>query len=196
MDQNQAQNQVFGHFLKFGSLVFLEIAYNDSSLQFLTSRRDKVDENIFGAQIWAKGAKIRLETKLFCCFLKFGSLIFLEIAYNDSLQQCLTSSRDKIHEKHFWGPNLCQWGQNQAQNQVICHFLKFSSLVFLEIAYNDCLQQCPTSSGDKIHKKNLGNKFGPKQAKIEPKTRFLVIFSSFVHQFSLKLHKMIAYINV
>ena len=165
MDQNQAQNQVFGHFLKFGSLVFLEIAYNDSLLQCLTSRRDKVDENIFGAQIWAKGAKIRPETKFFFCFLKFGSLIFLEIAYNDSLQQYLTSSRDKVHEKKFWGPNLCQRGQNQAQNQI------FGSLVFLEIAYNDCLQQCLTSSGDKIHKKNLGNKFEPKLAKIEPKTR-------------------------
>ena len=41
-----------------------------------------------------------------CHFLKFGSLVFLEIAYNDSLQQFLTFSRSKICEKSFWGPSL------------------------------------------------------------------------------------------
>ena len=41
-------------------------------------------------------------------FLEFGSLIFLEISYNNGLQQFLTSSRGKTHEKHFWGPNLGQ----------------------------------------------------------------------------------------
>ena len=49
-------------------------------------------------------------------FLKFGSLVFLKIAYNDNLQQYLTSSRRKIHEKKFWGPNLDQRGQNRAWN--------------------------------------------------------------------------------
>ena len=37
----------------------------------------------------------------------------------------------KTHEKKLWEPNL---GQNQAWNQVFCHFLKFGSLDFLEIA--------------------------------------------------------------
>ena len=41
-------------------------------------------------------------------FFEFGSYVFLEIAYNDSLQQCLTSSRCKSHP-----PNLSQnWAQN------------------------------------------------------------------------------------
>ena len=35
--QNQAQNEVFHHFLEFGSLVFLEIAYSGSLQQCLTS---------------------------------------------------------------------------------------------------------------------------------------------------------------
>ena len=39
------------------------------------------------------------------------------------------------------GANL---GQNRAQNKVFCYFLKFDSLVFLEIACNDSLQQCLT----------------------------------------------------
>ena len=38
-------------------------------------------------------------------FLEFGSLVFLEIAYNDSSQQCLTSSRSKTHEKNFGSLN-------------------------------------------------------------------------------------------
>ena len=76
-------------------------------------------------------------------------------------------------------------GQIQTQNQVLCHYLKFGSLFFPKIAYIYSLQQCLTSSRGKSMKKNLGPKFGPKQAKIGPKTRFSAIFSSLVHQFKL-----------
>ena len=102
------------------------------------------------AQTWAKWAKIKPKTKFFVIFSslvhlfslklhtmiacnnvqhlaevkpmkkvlehKFGPkepklgpklvLVFLEIAYNDSLQQCITSSRGKSLEKKFWGENL------------------------------------------------------------------------------------------
>ena len=34
-------------------------------------------------------------------FLKLGWLVSLEIAFSDSLQPCVTSSRGKIHEKKF-----------------------------------------------------------------------------------------------
>ena len=94
------RNLVFWHFLKFGSLVFLEIAYIDSLQQCLTCSRGKIQEEIF------VGAKMGPETSFFCHFLRLGSLIFLEIACNDSLQQCLTSNRGKIHNKSFWCPNL------------------------------------------------------------------------------------------
>ena len=60
----------------------------------------------------AKRAKIGPEN-FFCHFLKFGLLVYLEIAYNDSLHQCLTSSGGKILVKKFWAPNLVQ---NQAKN--------------------------------------------------------------------------------
>ena len=33
-------------------------------------------------------------------------LVFLEITYNDSLQQCITSSRGKSLEKKIWKENL------------------------------------------------------------------------------------------
>ena len=63
------------------------------------------------------------------------------------------------------GANLGQMGQNRAQNKVFCYFLKFDSLVFLEIAYNDSLQQCLISNRSKFHEKKLGqnrSKSGPK----------------------------------
>ena len=50
--------------------------------------------------------------RVFCHFLEFGSLVFLEIAYNDSLQQFLPSSAGKTHESIFGGPNLGQTSQN------------------------------------------------------------------------------------
>ena len=56
---------------------------------------------ILGTKFRPEQAKIEPETTLFCHFLKFGSLVFLEIAYNDSLQQCLISSRGKTHKKKF-----------------------------------------------------------------------------------------------
>ena len=75
------------------------------------------------AQIWPKS---RPKLDFFCYLLKFGSLVFFEIAYNDSLKECLTFSRGKIHENSFLGLNFGQIGQNQ----VFCHFLKFGTLVF------------------------------------------------------------------
>ena len=80
-----------------------------------------------------------------------------------------------------------------------CHFLKFGSLVLLEIVYNDSLQQSLSLQHlveVKSTKKCSRLEFGPKGAKIGPKTRFFVIFSSLVHQFSLKLHTVIACNNV
>ena len=71
------------------------------------------------------------QNEVFCHFLEFGSLVFLDIAYNDSLKQCLTSSKCKTHEKNFGGPNFDQTSQKQAGNQVFHHVLKFGSLVFL-----------------------------------------------------------------
>ena len=57
--------------------------------------------------------------------------------------------------------NLGPMGLNQTQNEVFLHSLDFGSLVFLEIAYNDNLQQCLAFSKGKTHEKILGPKFGP-----------------------------------
>ena len=63
-----------------------------------------------------KWAKIGPKTSFFCHFLRFGSLVFLEIAYYDNLQQCITSVRGKTHENKVGGPNLGQTSQNRARN--------------------------------------------------------------------------------
>ena len=53
----------------------------------------------FRIQILAKQAKIVPKIRFFLHFLMFVSLVFLEIAYSNSLQQCLTSLRGKTDEK-------------------------------------------------------------------------------------------------
>ena len=79
----------------------------------------------------------------------------------------------------------------------VSYFLKLGSLIFLDIAYNGSLQQCITSSRGNTHEKSFGIKFGPKRVKIRLKIRgFFFIFSSMVHCFSFKLHRMIAWNNV
>ena len=144
----------------------------------------------------AKGAKIGPKTRFFCDFLKCCSLVFLEITCNDSLKQFLTSRSGKIHEKIFRRPNLGQKGPKLGAKMVFGHFLKFGSIVFLEIAYNDSLQQCIISSRGKTHEKNFWIQIWAKQAKIGSKISFFVIFSSLVHQFCCKLHRMIAWNDV
>ena len=61
---------------------------------------------------------------------------------------------DQISEiKFLWS----KFGLNklsQAQNYVFRHFLYFGSTVFLEIAYNNSLKQCLTSSRGDTYEKN------------------------------------------
>ena len=80
------------------------------------------------------------------------------------------------------------WAKIGSDIRVFCHFLKFGLLVFFDTAYNSWFQQYITSRRGKIMKK--------KRAKIGYKIRFFDIFPSLLHQFSLKLHRMIAWNNV
>ena len=54
------------------------------------------------------------------------SLVFVEIAYSDNLQQWLTSSTGKTYDKSFWGPYLGQASENWVWNLF---FVIFSSSV-------------------------------------------------------------------
>ena len=46
-------------------------------------------------------ARIWVQNEFFCDFIEFGSYIFLEITYNDSLQPFLTSTWGKTYDKNF-----------------------------------------------------------------------------------------------
>ena len=63
-------------------------------------------KNNSGVQIWAKRTKIGSKTSFFCHIFKFDWLVFLEIAYNDNLEQCITSGWGKSHQENFWGTIL------------------------------------------------------------------------------------------
>ena len=101
---------------------------------------------------------------------EFRSQVFLEIEYDDSLEQGLTSSREKpsILEPKC-GPNR----PNLARNQFFfCHFLKFVlSFLFFYNAQDDSSKQCITTSRSKTHTKQ--NKTKHLKLKIEHKIRFL-----------------------
>ena len=62
-------------------------------------------------EFWPDGPKSG-QKLVFFSFLQFGALVFLDIAYNDSLQQCITCSRGKNHENIFGVQILHQTGQN------------------------------------------------------------------------------------
>ena len=77
-------------------------------------------EKSFRAQIWAKRAKIGPKlVGFFCRFPKSGSLFFLQITYDDSLEQCLTTS---FGEKKNGGLNLGPMDLNDVQNEFFSLF--------------------------------------------------------------------------
>ena len=54
--------------------------------------------------------------------MKFVSLLFLEIAYNGSLKQCLTTRKGKTHEKKLGGGG---GGANLAKRTKIVPTIRF-----------------------------------------------------------------------
>ena len=150
--QKWTQNLVFCHFLKLSSLVFLEIVYNHSLQHCIISSRSKTYKKIFGHQIWTERAKNGCKTMFFCHVLKLSSLVFLEIVCNHSLQHCIISSRSKTHKKNFGHQIWAKRAKNGPKTMFFCHIFKFRSLVSLEIACNNSLQQVVTTRRGKIKK--------------------------------------------
>ena len=127
---NQVQNETFCDFLEFGSSLKLHLV------------EVKPTKKIWGLKFGPNELKSGLKLG-FCYFRKFGSLVFLYIAYDDSLEQCLTTSRGETYEKNCWGGG--DWA----------HFVKFAWLVFFDIAQNCSLGQFLTSSKVETSKKVL-----------------------------------------
>ena len=168
MAQHRTQNQVFCHFLKFASLVFLEIAYNDRLQQCLTSSRGRIHEKFWAPKLGHNWAQDQV---FFCHFLKLGSLAYLQIAYRDSWQQCITSIRGKTHEKKFLGPK-------RSKNRPKICFFTFSQVQYISFSLNCIGWQLGTLSkttsrgktNEKFHVTQIGSRI-----------RFFTIFSRLDH---------------
>ena len=109
-------------------------------------------EKKLAARIWAKTGP---KTSFFLPFSQVWCISFLELADNDNLQRCLTSNTDK-YTKKIYGPKFGSKVPKLVLKLGFCHFLKFGSLDFLEIAYNDSLEQCLNTSRGKTGKKKYG----------------------------------------
>ena len=74
-------------FLKIISLVFSDIAHNYSWPWYLVTGEARILKKKIEGPNLGKWTKIGSEARVFFChFLNFGSLVFFEIAYSDSLQ--------------------------------------------------------------------------------------------------------------
>ena len=81
---------------------------------------DFLGKKIDGPNLGSAGLN-QAQNQVFRNFIGFGSHVFLEIAYYDSLRQCPTSNRDKTDEKTFGSINLGQTGQNRAIFSSLVH---------------------------------------------------------------------------
>ena len=87
-----------------------------------------------GTEIWVKQVKIASKISLFGDFFKFDSLAFLEIAYNDNLQQYVTSSRSKTHENP-WRKG-CKFRENKPKSGPKLGFSPFFKVWFISFPEN------------------------------------------------------------
>ena len=119
-------------FLKIGSLVCLilyqMIAYQDiqwqTNLYFWKKKNWRPEFRFEGCKLGPKWG--------FHHFCEFGSLIFLKIAYRDSLQQFLISSRGKTDGKKLG----FKFGANEAKFGLRLDFLLFSQVWFISFPLN------------------------------------------------------------
>ena len=132
---------------------------NDSLQQILTSSRGKILKKIRGGEMRKFGPKLgpNLGSSLFSQVWFTG---FVWIAYNDSLQQCVTSNRGKTHKRNLgpkFRPKLCP---------------KIGSALFFQVWF---------ISFPLNYQKKLRAQMWTKRTRIRPKINFFVIFSSSVH---------------
>ena len=147
-----------------------------------------------GVQICDKVAEIRTKTRFFFPGFQFSLKLHKTIDCNN-VQQL---AEIKPTKKFFLNQIRAKTGQNQAKNQFFSHFLNFGSLAFLyilhrTIAWKNNVQLLVER---KISKNFWGLQIWVKQAKIGSKIGFFAIFSRLVHQFLLKLHRIIASNNI
>ena len=98
--------------------------------------RSQIFEKKFPGTIFEPASLNQAQNEVFRHFLEFGSLFFFEIAFNDSLQQCLTSIRDKNPRKIFLSPKFVP---NEPKLGPKLGFSPFSQPWFINFCCN-CIQ--------------------------------------------------------
>ena len=106
--------------------LFSDILHDDSWPWYLVTDETIFLKNKNGGTSVGPTCVNQAQSKVFPHFVEFGSYVFLETEYDDSLRQYLISIRSKIHEKTFGA----QISAKQAQIELEIRFLAiFSSLV-------------------------------------------------------------------
>ena len=125
-------------FLPFSQVWFISFSWNSingSLQQCLISSRRKTHKKFlrpkFGSNEPKSGPRL-----VFCHFLKVGSLVFLEIPYNDSFQPCLISSTDKTCKKKKKKHLRPKCGPNGLKSGSKLSFLLFSQVCFISFPGN------------------------------------------------------------
>ena len=111
------------------------------------------------------------------CFLKIRSLVLFDIVQDYNCLWYLLTYEARL--KKYGSLNL---DQTLAQFWAFWHFLKFCLSVFFGFKYNDCFQQCLTSSSTKIINNNNNNNnkiLRPNLGQYRPKLGFFFDFLVF-----------------
>ena len=173
--KNWARNQVFCQSLRFSSLLFHEILQDDSLEQCPTACRGKTRKKNFEGPNLGQTCQNWVENQFFSIF----SSLLHQFLFN--LHRMIAWSNVKLlvevkpakkWEVQYW----VKWAKEHAQNQFFCHFFKFGSLVFVEIAQVDSLEHFLTTSVDKTLESNF---WGPKWVQNQGICHFLKVASLF-----------------
>ena len=199
MGQNRFQNYIFGRFLNISSLVFLYFAQDNSLEQCLTTVRGKTHDKNYWSQIWTKQVKIGSQIKFFiissCMAHEFCLKLHRNKVWNKLGTKFYNQQRQNYHKK-FQAANLGEIFQNQARNQLFCHFSSYTRYFYCKLHLIIAWKNFQLLVKIKFKKNFLGTQIWGKHAKIGSEIRFFAIFSSFVNQFLTELHRMIAWNNV
>ena len=115
---------------------------------------------------WGRRDQNQTRNQGFCYFLQFGLLVFLEIAYIDSLQQCMSSFSGKTRRKIL---GIQIWVK-QAKIGSKIRFLSFFQVWFISFSGNCTGLQLATLSNYQQRKRPIKKIGAPK---LGPKLGFL-----------------------
>ena len=116
-------------FFKIESLVFFDIVHDDRWPWYLVTEEESGPEfGPNGRKLDSKWGFLPISWVWIICFLEVRLISLKFLGYDDSLRQCLTSSRGITHEEKFWGP---KFGPNGPKLGPKLGYLPFSQVWFI-----------------------------------------------------------------